>query len=70
MMVVKRPVSVASVRMEITRLLLDQREYTIEVSGRRIMLAAPTTFDPLPVSKFSTFDDMLAAFDAKLIGKL
>jgi len=69
MMVVKRQVSPAAMRMEIARLMLDRREFTTEVNGRRIMLAAPTTFDLLPVSAFSTFDNMLAAFNATLIGK-
>lgn len=70
MMVLKRTVSPVAMRMEITRLMHDQHEYTADVNGRQIMLAAPTTFDMLPASKFSTFDDMLAAFDAKLVGKL
>jgi ActR/RegA family two-component response regulator len=70
MMVIERQVSPTAIRMEITRLMHDRLECTTEVNGRRIMLAGPTTFDLLPVSKFSTFDEMLVAFDAKLIGKL
>jgi hypothetical protein len=39
-----------------------------EINGRPVMIAAPTTFDLLPVSRFSTFDEMFTAFDAKLTG--
>jgi FixJ family two-component response regulator len=70
MVVLKRTVSPVAVRMEVTRLVHDQREYTADVNGRQIMLAPPTTFDLLPVSRFPSFDEMLAAFDAKLVGKL
>lgn len=69
MMVVKRQVSTIALRMEIARLMQTQREYSTEIDGRLVMIATPTVFDQLPVSKFSSFDDMFTAFDAKLIGK-
>jgi hypothetical protein len=57
-------------RIEIVRLMQTRREFISEVAGSRIMIAAPTTFDPLPVSGFAKPDDILEAFDAKLRGIL
>jgi hypothetical protein len=34
------------------------------------MVACPIDFDLLPVSQFSTLEDMLAVFNAKPIGKI
>jgi hypothetical protein len=42
----------------------------MEINGRTVMIASPMTFDLLPVSQCSTFEDMLAAFDANLSVKI
>jgi hypothetical protein len=55
-------------RIEINRLMQERRDQMTEINGRPVMIAAPTTFDLLPVSRFSTFDEMFTAFDAKLTG--
>ena len=34
------------------------------------MVAAPTAFDLMPISGFSNFDELFAALDAKLTGKM
>lgn len=67
--VVHRLVSPAAMRMEIIRLTSASREHVMDVNGRPIMIASPIIFDLLPVSQFSTFGDMLAAFDANLSRK-
>ncbi len=66
MALVRRQVSTLAVRMEISRLTSGNREHVIEVSAGKIMLASPITFDLLPAWRFSTFADMLAAFDPGL----
>lgn len=66
MIVVRRPLSPVAMRIDINRLMQERRDYVTEINGRRVMIAAPAAFDVLPVSKFSTFDDMFTAFDAKL----
>ncbi|MGA9669845.1 MAG: hypothetical protein WBQ94_11580, partial [Terracidiphilus sp.] len=68
MIVVRRPLSPMAARIEINRLMQERRDYITEVNGRSVMLAAPTAFDLLPVSRFTTFDDMFTTFDAKLTG--
>lgn len=70
MAVLERQISASAVRMEITRLLQDPPQHVLEVGGRRTMIAIATTFDLLPVVRFSSIDEMLGAFDAMLIGKL
>lgn len=70
MIVVARQLSPAAMRMELARLLQDRPEMITETNGRRIMVAAPTTFDLMPVSGFSDCNEMLAAFEAKLTKKL
>jgi FixJ family two-component response regulator len=70
MAVIERQISATAVRMEIERLLLDCPQHLLDVNGRRTMIAITTTFDLLAVAQFSTFDAMLAAFDAKLVGKI
>lgn len=68
--VIERQISPAAVRMEISRLLHDPPQHVLEVGGRRTMIAIATSFDLLPVVRFTSFDEMLAAFDAMLVGKL
>jgi FixJ family two-component response regulator len=70
MAVVQRQVSPAAMRMEIARLTSASREHVMEVNGRSIMIASPITFDLLPVSQFSTLNEMLAAFDVGPSGKI
>ncbi|MGA3160277.1 MAG: response regulator [Terracidiphilus sp.] len=67
MAVVRRKISPGALRMEIDRLTLSNRGQMMNVNGKSIMIACPIDFDLLPVSKFSTLDDMLLAFKAKPI---
>lgn len=68
MLILERRVSTVRMRMEIARLMQSRHEFIADVAGSRIMIAAPTTFDLLPVSGFAKPGDMLEAFDAKLLG--
>lgn len=70
MAVVRRQISPDALRMEFTRLASAGRDHVMEVNGRTVMIASPISFDLLPVAQCSTFDDMLAAFDANLSGKI
>jgi FixJ family two-component response regulator len=70
MAVIERHISPAAVRMEVSRLLLESPQHVLEFNGRRMMIAISTTFDLFPALRFSSFDQLLAAFDARLIGNL
>jgi hypothetical protein len=70
MIVARRKISPAAVRMEMSRLVSGNREHIVELNGRRSMIASPITFDLLPISQFQTIEDFLATLDAKLIGKI
>jgi FixJ family two-component response regulator len=67
MAVLKRQISPAAVRMEVTRLLMDNPQHLVEQAGKKTMIALSTTFDLLPVAQFSTLDEMMTAFKAKPI---
>jgi hypothetical protein len=54
--------------MEIERLIAEAHDYSIEVSGRRMMIACLITSNLLPVSQYRDFSDLLAACDQKIIG--
>jgi response regulator RpfG family c-di-GMP phosphodiesterase len=70
MALVRRQISPGALRMEFERLTLGSRGQVMNVNGKSIMMACPITFDLLPVSQFSTLDDMLLAFDAKPVGMI
>jgi FixJ family two-component response regulator len=70
MAVARRQVSPAAMRMEFSRLMSDTQQHIVEANGKRVMVALPLTFDLLPVARFATLDEMLAAFDAKLAAKI
>jgi FixJ family two-component response regulator len=70
MAVIERQISPAAVRMEISRLLLECPQHVLEFNGRRTMIAISTSFDLFPAARFSNFDQLLAAFDARLIGSI
>lgn len=70
MAVIRRQLSPSALRKEISRLTSGNHEHVIALKGRRVMVAGTTTFDLLPVFQFSKLDDMLLAFDPKLIGSL
>jgi ActR/RegA family two-component response regulator/GGDEF domain-containing protein len=61
----RRRISPTAFRMEITRLTSATREHAMEVNGKSIITTCPIAFDLLPVSQFSTLDDMLTAFAAR-----
>ncbi|MGA2887580.1 MAG: response regulator [Terracidiphilus sp.] len=69
MAVVRRQLSPAAVRMEIARRTSASHEHLLEVNGRSVVIATSIAFDLLPVSQFSTLDDMLVAFDSSLSGR-
>jgi CheY-like chemotaxis protein/GGDEF domain-containing protein len=68
MAVISRHISPAAVRMEIERLIAEARDYTVEVGGRRMMIACLIAFNLLPASQFPEFSDLLAACAPKMIG--
>jgi FixJ family two-component response regulator len=70
MTVIERHISPAAVRMEVSRLLMESPQHLLEFNGRRTMIAISATFDLFPAARFTTFDELLAAFDAKLIGSI
>jgi FixJ family two-component response regulator len=70
MAVVRRRLSPAAVRADISRLTSARREHVMDVNGKSIMIASQITFDMLPVIQFATFDAMLTAFDADWRGRL
>jgi FixJ family two-component response regulator len=69
MAVVQRRISPAATRTEIDRLTSARREHVMDVNGRNIMITSQITFEMLPVMQFSTFEEMIAAFDADLSGR-
>jgi PleD family two-component response regulator len=68
MAVLRRHISPAAVRMEIERLIAQARDYTIEISGRRMMISCLIAYNLLPASQYPDFSDLLAACDPKIIG--
>lgn len=70
MAIVERHMGTAAVRMEIDGLMLDPRERIVHLEGRKLMFTIPTIFDHLPLAAYSTVEAVLAAFDAKLVGRL
>jgi FixJ family two-component response regulator len=70
MAVARRHVAPAAVRMEFSRLMSNTQQHIVEANGKRVMVALSFAFDLLPVARFATLDEMLAAFDAKLAAKL
>ncbi len=69
MVVVRRNLSPEAMHTEIARLTSARREHVMEVNGRSIMIASPIAFDLLPVSRFLTFQELLAAFETDLTGR-
>ncbi len=70
MALVERKVGPVALRMEISRLMLDNNQEIVDLDGRKVMIATSMAFDLFPLARFSTLDDLLLAFDAKLIGRL
>jgi FixJ family two-component response regulator len=70
MAVVERQIPQAAVRMQISRVLLGCPQHLLEINGRKTMIAISTTFDLFPAARFANFEQMLAAFDATLLGKV
>jgi ActR/RegA family two-component response regulator len=63
--VVRRLISQGALRSEVERLTLNIRGCVLDVDGKRIMTACPITFDLLPVSQFSSLDEMLKNFSIR-----
>jgi hypothetical protein len=70
MAVVRRKITPGALRMEIDRLTLSSCGQMMKVNGKSIMIACPIAFDLLPVSQFSSLNDMMLALDAKRIGMI
>ena len=70
MAVVWRQISPGALRMEVDRLTLTSQGQVMNVNGKSIMIACPIAFEVLPVSQYSSFDDMIVAFEAKPIGSI
>jgi len=70
MAVVQRQISPSAIRMEIARIISKNESHVFQHEGRRTMVAFSLTFDLLPVAQFRSLDEMLAAFDTKLSGRL
>jgi len=70
MAVVRRQVTPAAVRMELTRLTSKNEQRVVELNGRKIMLSFSITFDLLLMAQFSSLEEMIEAFNAKLAGRL
>jgi FixJ family two-component response regulator len=68
--IIRRKISPGALHMEIDRLILSNRGQMMHMNGKNIMISCPIAFDLLPVSQFSTLDDLLLAFDAKRIGMI
>lgn len=68
MAVIRRRISPAAVRMEVSRRFLDCPQHLVDQGGRRTMVAIAMNFDLLPVAQFSTLDELMAAFKSQLIG--
>ena len=65
--VLRRQVSSAAVRMEVTRLFMGNPQHLVEKAGNKTMISITATFDLLPVAQFSTLDEMMTAFKTKMI---
>ncbi len=70
MAVVQRQNSVFSTRLEVARITIACHEYLIEKDGRSIMIANLITNETFSPVQYKTFDEMVAAFDAKLTAKI
>jgi len=70
MAVIRRKLSPAAMRMEILRITSGTHDYMINANGRCSMITSPLAFEILTGSEFLTFDDMLAAIEARLSDKL
>jgi DNA-binding NarL/FixJ family response regulator len=70
MVVLNRHMTPMAVRLEIARLNMDNPQYILEVKDRKTMIVNSVSFDLLPISRFVTSQELFAAFDAKLVGKI
>ena len=70
MAAVRRLISPAAMRLEVSRLTSASREHVMAVGGKTVMVASSITFDLLPISQITTFEEMLAAFDASVSRKV
>ncbi len=65
MAVVRRQMPAAALRMEMDRLTRSSGGCVLDVNGKKIMTTCSIAFDLLPVSQFSTINEMLKAFEVK-----
>jgi len=70
MAVLQRQNSAFSTRLEVARITMACREYTIEADGRSIMIANLITNETFATAQYATFEEMVVAFEAKLAVKI
>ena len=70
MALLERQIGAAALRLEMSRLTQDRRDWITGLNGSKVMITNSIGFDLLPLSLFASADEILAAFDARLIGKL
>lgn len=68
MAVLRRHVSPAAVRMEMTRHFMECPQHLVDQGGRKTILSIAMSFDLLPVAQFSTLEELMAAFKSQLMG--
>ena len=65
----RRHISPFAVRLEMIRLIDGSPQHLVEADGRKVVMAIAMTFDLLPIAQFSSFAEMITAFNARLIGQ-
>jgi len=70
MNVTRREISAASIRQQMARKTGARQDELIEVNDRRIVVANPMSFELYSLSRYATLDELLAAFEPFLIGKI
>ena len=70
MALLDRQIGPAALRLEMSRLTQERHDWITGLNGSKVMITNSIGFDLLPLSVFTSADEILAAFDARLIGKL
>lgn len=70
MALLDRQMGPAALRLEMSRLTQERHDWITGLNGSKVMITNSIGFDLLPLSMFTSADEILAAFDARLIGKL
>jgi len=65
--VIRRQTSSGAVRIEVSRLFMDPPQHLIEQGGRKTMVNLAFRFDMLPLAQLFSLDEMMSAFEARMI---